>query len=500
MTFRSQTAIRGVFSVGVVNSAARIVSYGKHVVITAYIGLTAQLDAFYMAATVIGIVIYVFGDVFDSLGIPRLVEAQQEEGEESFLRLTGSIFTLSVLLSAILVSLLLVASPLARYVAPGFAGEERELILTNLYLMVPVGLLYLPYHAIGSFLRARRRFQAFYMGELLIALVTLAVVYLFHETPFIIPISFSVAYAAAIAWLVFAARGGFRFTGTMRDDKAREIIRMFFRLVPLYAVFHLFGFVDRVFASYLPTGGVSALTYAALIAGIPVSLLMIENVFITPLSEAEDKGRLMQRIASGILILAVPIAFFVVAFAREIVQLAFQRGAFTQESTEMTARALRYYALAIPAGFLWPICYRLLQVLRRMDGVVASAIFAVATNAVLNYVFLKAGLGIAGLALATAIANYLLLFCCVLLLSRRGVPIVTRGLVKVLLTSTGIAGAGVLAASRVPWGEGSLTSLLGPATVFLGIVAGLLLAVPRGEIREWRNTVIADLLPRRSSR
>lgn len=64
LVFRPQTAIRGVLSVGLINITARLIAYGKHIVIAAFIGLSAQLDAFYMATTVLALAIFVFGDVF----------------------------------------------------------------------------------------------------------------------------------------------------------------------------------------------------------------------------------------------------------------------------------------------------------------------------------------------------------------------------------------------------------------------------------------------------
>src|SRR4030042_5158738 len=89
--FKPQSAIRGVFSVAIINLLARLIAYGKHIVITAYIGLSAQPDAFYIAVTVLSIVVFIFGDVFDSLGIPRLVKPLHEEGEEKFRSLAGAL-------------------------------------------------------------------------------------------------------------------------------------------------------------------------------------------------------------------------------------------------------------------------------------------------------------------------------------------------------------------------------------------------------------------------
>src|SRR4030067_359674 len=132
-----QTAIRGVFSVAIINLLARLIGYGKHIVITAYIGLTAQLDAFYIAVTVLSIVVFIFGDVFDSLGIPRLVKTLHEEGEERFRQLAGSILTFSMLLSSLLCLFLFLIAPWTPWIAPGFSPGTKGFVLPTLYFLPP---------------------------------------------------------------------------------------------------------------------------------------------------------------------------------------------------------------------------------------------------------------------------------------------------------------------------------------------------------------------------
>jgi len=248
-----QTAIRGVFSVGTINLLARICAFGKHLVIATYIGLSAGLDAFYIAITILSITIIVFGDIFDSLGIPRLVGTLQAEGENEYKKLAGSILIFASFLSLGLCAVLVLISPWAPAIAPGFTPEKKKYVFMNLLFLAPMAMLYLPYHAMGSFLRARRRFQLFYVGEFFIAFVSLLILYFGTEVAFIIPISFSAAYVVAFLYVFFASRREFQMGFGMRGEKIRGIIRMLFRLLPLYLANYLFILADRLFASYLPT-------------------------------------------------------------------------------------------------------------------------------------------------------------------------------------------------------------------------------------------------------
>lgn len=494
MNVQPQTAIRGVFSVGIVNVLARLAAYGKHLVIAAYIGLSAGLDAFYIAITILSISIFVFGDIFDSLGIPRLVKTLQVEGEDGYKDLAGSILAFSLILSLGLCAVLLLVAPWTPQIAPGFTPEKKGFVLSNLLFLAPMAFLYLPYHAMGSFLRARRRFHLFYIGELLIALVSLLVILCWPEVAFIIPISFSAGYAVAFLYVSLVSRNEFRLIPGLHGEKIRGILRMLLHLLPLYLANYLFILVDRVFASYLSTGGVSALSYGVMIMMIPASILMLENVFITPLSESAEKGELVRRILTGTLILSVPIAVFVAAYAVPIVKAAFERGMFTPGSTKMTGEALEFYALAIPVIFAGPVLVRLFQILERLGKITIVSFCVVALNGGLNLLFMKLGMGIRGIALASTISWYAGLAGHLYFLRQFGISAVGKDVARVLMILIGISAAALGVTSILPIDADSIGGLAVCGAVFLLMVGMLVILVPNEEIRHWRGTVSREIL------
>jgi putative peptidoglycan lipid II flippase len=492
LDFKPQTAIRGIFSVGLINTLARIIAYGKHFVITAYIGLSAQLDAFYVAATILAMVVFVFGDVFDSLGIPRLVKALREEGEEGFRAMASPIFSFSLVLSAIMCLLLFLISPWTPWIAPGLSAEKKELVLRNLYYLFPMAFLYLPYHAVGSFLRAKRRFQAFYVGELIIASTTFLILYVWRDAPYIIPISFSAAYLIVFAYIVAISMQEIRLVAVLGSEDMRGLFRMLLFLLPLYLTGHLFTLVDRAFASFLPTGGISALSYGAMISMIPCSILMLENIFVTPLSEASDREPMMNDILSGVLIVSIPIAFFSAVYSDQIVKAAFERGLFTSVSTRMTGDALAYLSIAIPAFFIWPLCYRLFQILEKLFAIGMISLFAVFLNAALNYLFLKMGLGIKGLALATAVAWYTLVIGGSYRFFRLGITLFKRNVLQVLLISVGVSAVSLAVSLAFPIDAETTAGLLVTACVYCATAACLYHVLPNERVRHIRKNVLGE--------
>jgi putative peptidoglycan lipid II flippase len=495
MIGKPQTAIRGVFSVGATNVVVRLLGYGKHVLIAAFIGLSTQLDAFYMAFTILSLVILSYGDVFDSLGVPRLVEALRREDEESFNNLAGNFLVFSFLLSLVLGGILLLVAPWASAIAPGFSPEKKEFVYRNLILLYPIVFFYLPHHAIGSFLRSRRRFLTFYLGELVFAVVSLLIIFVWRDFPYVVPVSVTGGTLAGFLYVCLAGRTHFRFIYRVDRFRMQEIALQFFRLLPLYLIGYLYLFVDRAFASFLPTGGVSALSYAMLIVMIPSSILIMENVFVTPLAEADERGQMMKHILNGIILMSVPIAIFTMTYSKQIVKVGLERGVFTAASTDMTADALRYFAIAIPAIFLSPIMYRLFQILGRLRGISIVGIISVILNAVLNYLFLKMGSGIKGLALATTVSYYIGICGYFLLLRRLGFRLMRKEVFPVLLIAII---SGVLSCAMtflIPIDPGTLLGMITVGGMYLFAVALFYYLTSNEEIRFWRDTVIREIIP-----
>ena len=120
----------------------------------------------------------------------------------------------------------------------------------------------------------------------------------------------------------------------------------------------LYTVVDKTFGSYLPPGSVSALYYGLLLATTIPSLLAVENIFITPLAESEEKERVLARILSGIVLVFVPVVFFFFRNSRGIVSILFERGMFRDVSVEMTASppfniTFAHYPHGLFGGFLY---------------------------------------------------------------------------------------------------------------------------------------------------
>jgi putative peptidoglycan lipid II flippase len=112
--------------------------------------------------------------------------------------------------------------------------------------------------------------------------------------------------------------------------------------------------IERRFASGLPAGAISHLNYAQKIGQLPMTLALMLCVVTFPvLARAIAEGdteRARERIERDLVRvtrIALLGAAAITACAPQIVQLLFQRGAFTSEDTAATAAVLRVYTLGL---------------------------------------------------------------------------------------------------------------------------------------------------------
>ncbi len=487
---RSQTAVQGVAIASAVNVVSKVVTLVRQVLVTAYFGLSAQLDAYFVGTSFVAIFICTFGDIFDSAGIPSLVKARERDGEDSFRALTGSVFSLAVLLGAGMSLLMVLCLPLAPLIVPGFSPAAKEFIRGNVLLLLPYALAFLPYHAIGSFFRSVRGFHLYYLVELAVQIVALAVIVGFSRTILAVPLALSAAYVVGIVVFVCLARGRFRFRGKLAGGEMDVVRRTVVQMLPVYLIVYGMIVVDRYFGSYLEEGAISALFYGSLLAMAVPAVMNIENVFITPLSEESDRGALLTRILSGILVVSLPVLAFALVYGGEIVRGLFQRGAFTERSSVLTADALRFYILGLPAYFALPVSVRTLQVFRRLGWITGLTACSLLMNAGLNYLFvMRVGMGVKGIALATSLTYAVIGAGALALVARAGIHVRYAQTLSVLPNVLcGIAVA-LAAAAVLPVPGPPLAAILVRGAAYLAVFGAAALLLPGAEMRRLREAV-----------
>jgi putative peptidoglycan lipid II flippase len=219
--------------------------------------------------------------------------------------------------------------------------------------------------------------------------------------------------------------------------------------------------IERFLASHLPSGAISHLNYAQKVAQLPMVLsLMLCTVTFPVVARAladGDTERARDRVERDIALAACVVLLgtaAVVACAPQIVELLFQRGAFTARDTEATANVMRVYALGLLGQTLVGVLVRSYFSAARASwypiGAMALGIVAttwIGVGAIRPW-------GVLGIAAANAAGITLTAALLLAGMRSRSIPIRVRPVLRELSRPVGaalLAGlAGAFVASRVP--------------------------------------------------
>jgi putative peptidoglycan lipid II flippase len=406
-----------------VSIIAQAISFFRQILIAAYFGVTRDLDVYFMTFAIATLLIFTFATIFDSVGIPHLVKALEEKGENTFRKLTGSIFTFSVLTSlGLSLFFIVIIPPIAHIMAAGFSSTEKREIWHMAVYFLPWTLISLPYYAMCSFYKSKRYFNLVFVGDIIISFFTVCALILYHPNPFFLPLSYFIGYFFAFIFLFTISFRYFDRIGTLVNEELKKVIRNFLELFGTSQIGSISSMIERFLQSFMPSGGISALAYSQQITMAAGSFLSFREMFIVPLSSSIDRAKKLERLLIGLAIITIPVMTFLFYYTHDIVMLLFQRGKFNIDAAHMTSSVLSIYFLALLPSVAGVPIFRLFQVIDRIRYSGMASLLAALNFAVIGWgvVFLLK-MGVVGLALMVTVNSYITVSFCIFLLRRGGI-------------------------------------------------------------------------------
>jgi putative peptidoglycan lipid II flippase len=465
--------------VGGATLLSRIFGFIRDMVVAQFFGAGMATDAFFVAFRIPNLLRRLVGEgsltaSFIPVYSEYISQRTKEEGEE----LVNASFTILALLLIIVTALGVLLSPwIVKAMAYGFSQEPEKFRLTVLLnrVMFPyiffIGLVALAMGVLNSW----KHFAAPALSPVFLNISIIACTFLFYgllREP-ILALAIGVVLGGVVQLffqIPFIWRKGItlRFLFAPSHPGVKRIATLMAPSILGLAVTQLNVLVSTFLASYLPEGSVSYLYFADRLLEFPMGIfaIAIATAVLPTLSEYSAKNDL-QKLKETISF-ALRLVFFVtlpamvglIVLRLPILNLLFQRGAFTAHSTEMTAQALLYYALGLAAFAGVRIIVPAFYSLQDTKTPVKVAVVALLANAGLGAVLMNP-LRHGGLALATSLAAGLNFALLVILLRRKlgkiGASNIARSFFKNLGASL-LMGAAVLAiCSGGPWQKTGVT-------------------------------------------
>nr|WP_314497338.1 murein biosynthesis integral membrane protein MurJ [uncultured Peptostreptococcus sp.] len=386
---------------------------------------TGKYAAVYSTANSISTILFaVIGTALATSLIPLYNKLASEDSTERAMGFLNSVVNLVVIVCLSIAGLgIIFAGPLVKVFAPGYQGDVYTLCVQYTRILLPsivfVGLA----NIFTSYLQIKKRYVIPGFIGMPYSIIIIVSIYLSLKTsPMVLVIGTLVAISAkALFQLPFVYKEGYRYRPkiNLNDPVMKDMMILILPVVIGVGANQINSIVDKSLASLLGTEVVASFSYAIKLYEFVQALFItsILAVIYPRLSSMIVSDRMdsflnsLKKTMNVIIVALVPIIVGCIVLSRQIVEVLFQRNAFTSKDTTMTASILWIYVIGILAFALRDVLTRGFYSMEDSKTPMINSIISIVFNISLNLILVKP-LGYKGLAIATAVSAYigLLLF------------------------------------------------------------------------------------------
>jgi putative peptidoglycan lipid II flippase len=447
--------------------AVQIIAFLRQLVIAAAFGTERAMDLYLLVFSIASVIGFGLGTVMENATVPLLVNRLEKHDREGFGQIGLRVIIIGFGLGIVATILFMLAVPLvARFVTTGLSHSEREIMQTLSWWFIPWILISVPYYAIGSLLKAENRFRRFMLAEVIVTIISLLIIFYWHPGVSAIAIAYGAGYGIAMLSMLPGLPVPLRLL-QRQSGQSWGVVRQISRFAAVNQVSTLALLVDRFLASYLPSGAIAATSYASLMTGQVSALLGFREAFMVPLSAEQGRERKLERMITGLLMLAIPCAMFLSLHAEAIISILLERGKFDRSAVTLATAVLTIQAATLPVSVILLPMYRMLQILGRMRFagylLLISASMTLVTGSVLIFGF---RLGLTGYLLTSLIVAHLTCLVAVLQLRFAGIRLNLGRPLAFALYATAASTAGLWAGQQMMIDASPFFRLLKDGLVF----------------------------------
>ena len=407
----------GIF-VMLITLVSRVLGLARSVVVAYYFGASAGTDAFFSAFKISNFFRQLLGE--GALGtsfIPVYNEKVEKDGEEEGKKFIFSILNIVFIFSVIVsLGMIVFSDEIIAVIVNGFSSETK-IIASDLLKIMSCYFIFISLSGmICAILNNFKYFVVPASTSIFFNLAILGGAIFFGKTYGIKAMAYGVLFGGFLQLIIvlpnfFQKVGMYRFKIYFKDEYLKKIFYLILPMLVGIVARQFNTIVDQFFASYLETGGVSALENATRIYNLPIGVfgISISTVIYPTLSKKivnKDFKAVEDDIKKGLnilLFLVVPSTIVLTLYSTDVVRLIFEYGKFSKRAVEITSDSLFYYSIGLYFYTAIHLMTRAFYGMKNSRDPVKFSVLAIVINIVLNMLFIKT-LQYKGLALSTSIA------------------------------------------------------------------------------------------------
>ncbi|MEG6615150.1 murein biosynthesis integral membrane protein MurJ [Peptococcaceae bacterium 1198_IL3148] len=401
----------------VINLTSKILGFFRDMVIAYQFGATGATDAYLVAYTIPYVLMNILALALSTVVVPVFSEYESQGRRDEAWKLFSTVTNLTALAFAVLVAMGLLGTPwLVKIIGPGLAPEVAALTEELTRIMLPLLVFNGVSTLFNGLLNANNIFAVPALSTVIanttviVSTLTLGNVMGIQGVAIgtVLGVLFAALFQLPSLW-----RSGFkyRFSFDWRDPGVQKVMSLMLPVTLGVSINQIYIVIDRMLASGLAEGSISALNYANKLILLPLGLFVmaIGTAFYPTLTKqavdpkAGDMATTLQRAFRAVVMLSIPAGVGLMVLRYPIVQLLFERGEFDAHATAMTAYALLLFSIGLVGQSANVILTRGFYALQDTRTPVKLTLITVVINLIFS-LLLIGKLQHGGLALANSIA------------------------------------------------------------------------------------------------
>jgi murein biosynthesis integral membrane protein MurJ len=410
---------RGVsFTLSFMAMLSKPLGYIRTLLIAWMFGTSAGMDSFHAASGIVALFAGNIGMAVESAVLPEMERIRRETGGESGCDSLFAAVAWLLLLVVVLICAAMALFPevLIKFFASGFDPERIRTGVLMIWWLMPFAVMNMLRPMVDTWALFTERYTLSSICGLAFNFVAIPTLLLLQRVVGVYSVAACMSFGNAATFLIFffGLRGvplRVRMESVRAGSLSRVVLNALFSML-IISSWTLYMIVDRYFASRLPVGSISAISYGGMIQGL-MSLIIVTplTVFLAKVSRLvaespEEAGCVVRQTIALVVAYSLPMGFISASAAKPIISVVYGWGNFGYNSVNMTAICLAGYNIGLVFVVAGLVLYRYAQAQQRLGRMIHLFYVLVGIGALLDWLMVGRW-GLWGLALATSITNML---------------------------------------------------------------------------------------------
>lgn len=391
----------------------------REIIIASYFGANQSTDAYFLASGLISNLFYSLATAISVAFLPMYTKklTQDRDKEDGVKFATQIVKLLGVISLVISVCIYVFSDTIAKIAAPTYNQAGLNNVSMYLRILSISFVFFLNINIFNTILDVEKKYIISRSIGIIYSLIAVLMTISFGNIVGvkILAISVLIAYIIQFLVLVFKVKGrvNLKYKVKLYNKDLIELIKLSFPILISNSLVPINQLIDRTIASKLSDGAVSALSYSNILWDFisTVIITSIVTIIFTEVSKSSAEkniskiNEIVRHALSYIIIILLPITLITFLFSKDIVSIAFERGAFDKDAVRLTSNAIAYYSLGFTFAGIQAILTRVFYSLEDTKTPMINGVFSIFLNTVLT-IILGMRMGIGGITLATSISLF----------------------------------------------------------------------------------------------